>query len=106
MKIEVGISILTVWLFFEIKDFFNNGGFSNIIATGLIKIFLILLLLTVIALMAFTLQILPGIFTNLINADSDESLKMNKTIKRRPSVNLGVKRGSSKTLPILRKNSF
>lgn len=94
MKVEVCMSILTVWLIFELKDFFNNGGFSNPLAMGLLKIFLIFILMTVISLMAFTMKLLPGVFINLINADIMGYLNMSQKNNKKPYEKVRVNRDS------------
>ena len=105
MKVEVCMSILTVWLIFELKDFFNNGGFSNVLAAGLMKIFLILILMTVISLMAFTMKILPGVFINLINADILGYFAMGDKNNKKGFEKLGVNKDAN-PFPIIRKKSF
>ena len=72
MKQIIAASILGVWLIFELKDFFINGGFSNTLAFGLLRICLVIVLLSLLLTANLVLSVLPNIFKGVIRSEKDE----------------------------------
>ena len=42
MKLLILLSILTGWLFAEVREFFANGGIGNLLAFGLLRILIVI----------------------------------------------------------------
>ncbi len=72
MKQTIAASILGVWLLFEIKDFFINGGFSNSLAFGLLRICLVLVLLSLLLMTNLLLTVLPQLFKSMIKHEKSQ----------------------------------
>jgi hypothetical protein len=72
MKQTIVASILGVWLLFEMKDFFINGGFSNSLAFGLLRICLVMVLLALLLMTNLLLNVLPKLFKSIIKNEKSE----------------------------------
>jgi hypothetical protein len=62
MKIVIVTTGLFVWLLFELKEFFSNGGFQNVLAFNLLKIVGLSIILGVI----FLLMVMMGSLRKII----------------------------------------
>ncbi len=66
MRFMFGVAVLLVWMIFELKDFFNNGGFHNVIAFNLLKIVIIGIMLALILIMSLFIELLPQVFQEVV----------------------------------------
>lgn len=80
----IALSVLGVWLLFEIKDFYMNGGFGNSLAFCILRISMIAVLLSILFTTNLVLNILPQLFKTLLSderATTDRKfLDMNRRI--------------------------
>lgn len=84
MKSTAVMIFLGVWMIFEIRDFYSNGGFNNVMAFNLLKIILIAILMCLIFFMTFMFSFLPRFYqeaffdlvvdTNQIKKESKKQL--------------------------------
>jgi hypothetical protein len=72
MKQIIAASVLGVWLIFELKDFFYNGGFSNTLAFGILRICIVIVMLSLLLTANLVLGVLPNIFKTLIMNEKDQ----------------------------------
>lgn len=72
MKQIIASTILGVWLLFELRDFFYNGGFSNSVAFGLLRICLVLVLMSLLLTANLIVTILPKIFKTIMRNERQE----------------------------------
>jgi Na+-transporting methylmalonyl-CoA/oxaloacetate decarboxylase gamma subunit len=61
MKTVIATTGLFVWLLFELKEFFSNGGFQNVLAFNLLKILGLSIVLGVIFLLVVLMDSLKKI---------------------------------------------
>ncbi len=101
MRLMFSLAVLVVWLFFELKDFFYNGGLTHSLAFGLLKITVILILILVLGTIVLTMNLLPMLFNQIINIQQIHT-NNNKGVPKitRPKELL------PNTKKIKRKNSF
>jgi hypothetical protein len=72
MKQIIATTILGVWLLFELRDFFYNGGFSNSVAFGLLRICLVLVLMSLLLTANLIISVLPKIFKSVMKTERHE----------------------------------
>ena len=65
MKVVISLSILFVWLLFELKDFFFNGGFNHALAFGLLKIGFIIGAIIIIFLTTLWMNTVPHLYRQI-----------------------------------------
>ena len=73
MKTVIATTGLFVWLLFELKEFFSNGGFQNVLAFNLLKILGLSIVLGVIFLLVVLMDSLKKI---LRVAEDRDKLKL------------------------------
>ena len=100
MRLMFSLAVLVVWLFFELKDFFYNGGLTHSLAFGLLKITVILILILVLGTIVLTMNLLPMLFNQIIN------IQQIHTNNNKPQKITRPKELLPNTKKIKRKNSF
>ena len=94
MKIVVASTVFIVWLVFELKEFFTNGGYQHVLAFNLLKIVLLSIILGVIFLMTMFLELLPN------ETPQEETTSHQSKVRT-----IARLRSSSRKMPLTRTNS-
>lgn len=100
MKIIISTTMLLVWLVFELKDFFSNGGFSHSLAFGLLKIMFIMASIVIVGLIAIWVNLIPTMIKLFSGRRKQNQLEILDLVSNRKKIDTGEKQ------KMFRKKSF